>query len=119
MWLNNDSSPHMSGPSITTLALLVPCQKSLIVSLLIAPQQFRRARCSRQGGMGKGGRRRGAGRGADNDCVAACGGAATRGAFLRGGMGTAWDGGGSDIFFLMSCSIGCRVAMLPALCSCL
>jgi hypothetical protein len=60
----------------------------------------------------------GSGGDCDDDDCADCGGAAL-GAFLRCGTGTTRDGGGVDIFCLMSCSAASRVAIFWAICSCL
>src|SRR4029077_20081414 len=70
--------------------------------------------CGRQR-KGKGGRARGGGGGTEDDCTADDCVAASGG--LRGETGR--DGGGDDIFCLMSCSAACSVAMFWAICSCL
>jgi hypothetical protein len=64
---------------------------------------------------GKGGRAGGGGGGTEDDCTADDCAAASGG--LRGEAGR--DGGGDDIFCLMSCSAACSVAMFWAICSCL
>src|SRR5260370_34395310 len=63
----------------------------------------------------KGGPAGGGGRGTDDECALGCGG-------VYCGTGAAcWDGdgGGVDIFCLMSSSTACSVAMFWAICSCL
>jgi hypothetical protein len=65
----------------------------------------------------RGDRATGGGVGAGGDCTVDDGAEGLGG--LRGGMGTAWDRGGDDIFCLMSCSTACSVVMVWAICSCL
>jgi hypothetical protein len=64
---------------------------------------------------GKGGRAGGDGEGTEDGCTADDCAAASGG--LRGGTGR--DGGGDDIFCLMSCSAACSAVMVWAICSCL
>ena len=84
--------------------------------LLEVPRPSLRAQCGYQR-KGKGGSAGGGGAGTDDDCTADDCALGLGG--LRGGTGTAGDGGRDDIFCLMSWSIACTVAMFWAICSCL
>ena len=91
-----------------------PIQQVAIRTPSRLPVLRRRAQRGHQR-KGKGGRAGGNGEGTEDDCTADDCAAASGG--LRGGTGR--DGGGDDIFCLMSCSAACSVAMFWAICSCL